>query len=450
MTIPSASPHPAMARPRVLLPAAATPASRTRGVILFLLVFVTYVSPPRFNVGTVAAPGAQPKTVDVRAEDVVFAGVLALWLVRPSFVRWRSPLKPLILVYLGWSVAATVFGISQDWVIPLRAIFYTAKEIEYFLFFAVGLLCVRNVGDLKAGIAGLAAGALVQGAYAVFQLATGQYTGTYAVGLLGESSPHIAGLCGCLSLCLGLVLFDPAKPRLAALSLACVGLGALGIVGSISRTAVFSAGAAALVLLLLELPQRRGILPRWAPVALFVVTGLAVVVAYSVLISGEPGDRTASLVARRIDPLLGPGSPDEGIKAYHQSRVGPVFEDYAKLFWANPILGNGKSITGHSEERFAETHNYYLRLAVETGFVGLFLYLLMIAFVLRTSFRLYRYGHPRLVRSMGLLCLLFTIVLLVGALAQDIFVIPRIAELYWIMVGMVMGLERLHLFASPR
>jgi hypothetical protein len=224
----------------------------------------------------------------------------------------------------------------------------------------------------------------------------------------------------------------------------------LGIVGSISRTAVFSAGAAALVLLLLELPQRRGILPRWAPVALFVVTGLAVVVAYSVLISGEPGDRTASLVARRIDPLLGPGSPDEGIKAYHQSRVGPVFEDYAKLFWANPILGNGKSITGHSEERFAETHNYYLRLAVETGFVGLFLYLLMIAFVLRTSFRLYRYGHPRLVRSMGLLCLLFTIVLLVGALAQDIFVIPRIAELYWIMVGMVMGLERLHLFASPR
>ena len=428
----------------------AAPASPIRGMVLFLLVFVTYVSPPRLNLGTFQGQASLPKTVDVRAEDVVLAGVLALWLVRPGFVRWRSPLKPLILVYLGWSIVATVFAISQDWVIPLRAIFYTAKEIEYFLFFAVGLLCVRNVGDLKAGIAGLAAGALVQGAYAVFQLATGQYTGTYAVGLLGEPSPHITAMCGCLSLCLGLVLFDPAKPRLAALSIACAVLGAAGIVGSISRTAVFSAGGAALVLLFLELPQRRGILPRWAPVALFVVTGLAVVVAYTVLISGEPGDRTASLVARRIDPLFGTSFADEGVQAYHQSRVVPVLEDYFKLFWASPILGNGKSITGHSEERFADAHNYYLRLAVEVGVVGLFLFMGMIFVVVRTSFRLYRHGHPRLVRIMGLLCLLFTVVVLVASLASDVFISPRIAELYWVLVGMTMGLERLNRFANPR
>jgi len=448
MTIPSASPHPAMARPRVLLPAAATPASRTRGVILFLLVFVTYVSPPRFNVGIIAAPGALPKTVDVRAEDVVLGAILLLWTIRPSFVRWRSPLKPLIFGYLAWSIAATVFAISQEWVRPIRATFYTAKEIEYFLFFAVGLLCVRSIEDLNGGIAALVAGSLVQGTYAVYQLATGQYTGAYAVGLLGEPGPHIAGFCGLLSLCLGMALFDPVRPRVAALSIACAVLGAVGILGSVSRTAAVAGAVAAMVLLVLELPARRRILPRWAPIALFSLLAVAAVATYALLNATE---KEADVLHRRINPLLGAQSGwDEGVKAFHQSRVDAVFVPYYELVARSPILGNGKSITGQSDDRFAETHNYYLRLIVEAGFVGLLLYVIMIAVVLRSAYRLYRYGRPMLSRRMGLFCFVFTVAILVCAFAQDAFSAPRAAELYWITIGMMMGIERIGLSRDLR
>ncbi len=440
-------PRPVPVRPRYYRAVSLAPPNKLRAAVLFVLIFVTYVSPPRLNLWTVSIAKAQPKSVDLRLEDFVLGGIMTLWLVRPHFIRWKSPLKPLIFAYLGWSVVSTIFALSQGWVNPLRAAFFTAKEIEYFLFLAVGLLCVRNVQDLKGGIAALVAGALVQGSYAVFQLATGYYSGAYAVGLLGDINPHIAGLCGCLSLYLGIVLFNPAKPRQAALAVTCAGLGALAIVGSISRTAIFSAGGGAFALLLLEMPQRRGILPRWAPVGLFVVAGLAAVLAYFALSSGQAGQREATLVERRFNPLLASeGSLDE----YRRSRVDVVYEGYRDLLTASPILGNGKSITGHSDERFAEAHNHYLRLVVEAGFVGLFLYLAMIAFVLRTAFRLYRNGHPPLVRSTGLLCLLFTIVLLVAAMAQDVFVIPRIAQLYWIIVGMVMSLERIGLFQERR
>jgi len=448
MTIPSASPHPAMARPRVPFPAAAAPVSRTRWVILFLLVFVTYVSPPRFNVGTVAAPGALPKTVDVRAEDLLLVAILSLWMIRPSFVRWRSPLKPLIFGYLAWSITATVFAISQEWVSPLRATFYTAKEIEYFLFFAVGLLCVRSIEDLRAGIAALVAGALVQGLYAVYQLGTGQYTGGYAVGLLGEANPHAVGFCGLLSLCLGMALFDPARPRMAAVSIACAGLGAVQILGSVARTAAIAAVVAAVVLLVVELPDRRRILPRWAPVALFSVMAVAAVVTYTLLSASE---KEADMWKRRMDPLLGAQSGwDEGVKAFHQTRVDYVFVPYYELVARSPILGNGKGITGQSEDRFAETHNYYLRLIVEAGIVGLLLYMIMLAVVLGAVYRLYRYGRPMLARRMGLFCLVFTVVILVCAFAQDTFSGPRAAELFWIMAGMAMGLDRLGLSRQPR
>lgn len=439
MTLPSAYSRRPMAGPRVPFVARAAPPGRVRSVVLFLLMFAAFVSPLRLNVGTLAARGALHKTVDVRAEDVLLAGILCLWAIRPGFVRWRSPLKVLIVVYLVWSAAATGFGIAQDWVRPLRAFFFTAKEIEYFVFFAVGLLCVRNAEDAKAGIAGLVAGIVVQGLYAIYQLATGQYTGAYAVGLLGELNPHAPALCGCLALFLGMALFDPAKPRTAILSIGCAALGAVMIVGSMSRTGIFSAGAGALALLLLEFPRRRGILPRWAPVGLFVVAALSVTAAYAVLTSGDPGDRVAKLASSRIDPLP---EAEDTLDAYRRSRL-EVYRGYWDLVLRSPIIGNGKAITGHSEDRFAETHNYYLRLVVETGIVGLLLYLAMIVVVLRSAYRLYRRGHPPPARRWGLFCLVLTVVLLVAAMAQDIFVAPRIAELYWIAIGMLMGLERL-------
>jgi O-antigen ligase len=448
MTSPSVPARALPFQPRIPFAAPAAPASMLRSAILFLLVFVIYVSPPRLNVGAFTERAAQPKTIDVRAEDVLLAGILAIWIVRPSFVRWRSPLKALILFYLGWSVAATVFAVTADWVDkPLRAVFYTGKEVEYFLFFAAGLFCVRRSEDLKAGIAALVCGALVQGGYAVFQLSTGKYGGTYAVALLGDKNPHIAGLCGCLSLCLGIVLFNATRPRRAVLAVACAGLGGLTIMGTISRTAIFAAGGAAFVLLLLELPQRRGILPRWAPIGLMVVVGLGAGVAYTALSSEHAGRREVDLVERRIDPLL---VGQRNLEEFRKSRVDSVYAAYWDLVQRSPVLGNGKSITGSSDERNSETHNYYLRLVVETGVVGLLLYLAMMLLVLRSSFRLYRHGQPTLVRRVGLLCLLFTVVLLVAAMANDVFIIPRIAGLYWTLVGMVMSAERLNLFARRR
>ena len=269
------------------------------------------------------------------------------------------------------------------------------------------------------------------------------------MGVLGDENPHTAGLCGCLSLCLGIALFNPGKPRLVALSVACAGLGAATVLGSLSRTAILATVAAAFILLLLELPQRRGILPRWAPIGLFAISGIAAVLAYTFLVAGE---RESRLASRRLNSFFGhEASVDLTLNEYRKARVAAVYEDYWGLLERSPVLGNGKSITGASDERASETHNYYLRLMVETGFVGLLLYLAMAAVVLRSCFRLYRYGHPHLVRVMGLLCLLFTTVLLVSAMASDVFIAAQTAEVHWLLVGMTMSLERMGCYArGPR
>src|SRR5437879_7042228 len=89
---------------------------------------------------------------------------------------------------------------------------------------------------------------------------------------------------------------------------------------------------------------------------------------------------------------------EEGeLESSAQTRV-QLWEDAMQLFHQNPILGTGFNTYSYlgRTEKYRDTHNYYLKVLVETGIVGLlvFLWLLCGCSVLASGS-----SRPRRIRS---------------------------------------------------
>src|SRR3989442_14817584 len=90
-----------------------------------------------------------------------------------------------------------------------------------------------------------------------------------------------------------------------------------------------------------------------------------------------------------------------------------------QLFHQNPILGTGFNTYSYlgRTEKYRDTHNYYLKVLVETGIVGLLVFLWLLWGMFHLGFRLFQTAEDPFLRSLGL----GFAVVVVCALAGDLF-----------------------------
>ncbi len=86
-----------------------------------------------------------------------------------------------------------------------------------------------------------------------------------------------------------------------------------------------------------------------------------------------------------------------------QDRV-VLWNDAMALFDSNPVLGAGFDTYQwqHRVGTYTDTHNYFLKVLVETGVVGLLLFLWLLAKVSRVALQLYRSAGDPFLKSLGL------------------------------------------------
>lgn len=94
---------------------------------------------------------------------------------------------------------------------------------------------------------------------------------------------------------------------------------------------------------------------------------------------------------------------DRQLDTSAQDRV-TLWNDAVDLFHQNPVLGAGFDTYQwqHRVSIYTDTHNYFLKVLVETGIVGLMLFLFVLAKATRLSIKLYRSAKDPFLQSIGL------------------------------------------------
>lgn len=123
-------------------------------------------------------------------------------------------------------------------------------------------------------------------------------------------------------------------------------------------------------------------------------------------------------------------------------------------FGINTSGGNATKVAGATQMRDTvigvPTDNYYFKVALEMGWVGLALFTWLHVLALLESYRVYRRTHDPYLKAVclglfGTLCCLF-----IGSFSNDLHSQKPISEFFWIAMGLTMLIGQLRAQAAPR
>jgi hypothetical protein len=398
-------------------------------VLAIAVLTLSVALSPRFTVGTLA----YGKNVDIRIEDVLIVPLALLVARRP---RLPGPLTGILCAYFAVGCVSTMVGALVGWVEPLRAVLYFAKEAELVAYLAIALAYLQSVTTVRAVVSVLLLGGLINGIYVLEQVRTGNYLGLkegyYGVALIGEATPFTVSAYFGMMVLLGLAATELPGWWTKAAGLFCIGSGGVGVIAGMSRASVVAGTVVLGVWFALKLGRGGRNRSRLLGIAALAIVIAAAGASYSKLLN----DRDAPLAIRRIGDLL----TGDAQQTYQKSRVDDVYINYVDPILRNPLFGLGKSITG--TDLPIEAHNYYLRVVAEEGLLGLAFFCAALVYILRVSWRLQSRGIGPWQRAIGQWCLLSTVFLSITALAQDTFIVVRIAEMFWLMVAVALRSEQ--------
>lgn len=119
-----------------------------------------------------------------------------------------------------------------------------------------------------------------------------------------------------------------------------------------------------------------------------------------------------------------------------QMRVN-VWKRSLDLFLLNPVIGIGFNTFPFLGFQLGDTHNLYIKILLEQGVIGLFLFLLIIFFALASSWRLYRKAKDNLLKGIGFGFFFCTISLLISNYFGDRWTYLPLGAYFWAFMGLV-------------
>jgi len=128
---------------------------------------------------------------------------------------------------------------------------------------------------------------------------------------------------------------------------------------------------------------------------------------------------------------------DDTLEASADQRV-QLWTDAVELFSSNPVVGTGfvtymyMGRVGH----FTDTHNLYMKVLVETGIVGMFIFLWVLAKLFTIAFRLYRTSIDPFNRGVALGLVSMFACLLVGNLFGDRWTYIELNDVLWVLFAL--------------
>ena len=456
------------------------------GVIALLLFIPIYPKFPMFNVsGTYVA---------IRAEDFLVAFVLLLWLVNQihqGFPILKDRVGRLILLYWGvglLSLLSAVF-ITKN-IVPHLALFHFLRRIEYMSLFFVALASMKSMRNVKSY------------GWVLFLATLGVIV--YGLGQKFFSWPVISTMNEEFSKGMLLQLSEWARINstfaghydLAAFMVLILALTAgffFGLKNKVKRILILLIGLASFYILILT--ASRVSFVAYLIAVTFTLVGLkkywwvGPVLAFSLigmLFSQEISQRYAltfnidlSALSSKIQkrpqkeqifltpaPLPTPEEIVEEVEEVKRPTPKPIATAAAEVeewkpttelsveyssgirfdvewprslraFAKNPFLG-----TGYSSVTLA-TDNDYLRLLAETGLLGFLAFFLIFLEIGRQVFRFVRTSQPGLRKSLVMALSGAALGLLANAVFIDVFESSKVAFVFWLLMGILVGMIKL-------
>lgn len=124
------------------------------------------------------------------------------------------------------------------------------------------------------------------------------------------------------------------------------------------------------------------------------------------------------------------------LEASAQERVD-LWKDAQKSFASSPIVGNGFATFQFQEHvgDLKDTHNWYVKVMVETGIVGMIIALFLLQQMLAVSYRLFKQATDPLYQGLGLGLFLAICASIVANLFGDRWTYIEITGILWILVA---------------
>jgi O-antigen ligase len=124
------------------------------------------------------------------------------------------------------------------------------------------------------------------------------------------------------------------------------------------------------------------------------------------------------------------------LDASAQGRV-ELWTNAKAVILSNPILGTGYAsyqLNAHAEG-LRDTHNWYVKVMIETGLIGMFFALALLQQLLSLAYRLFRHAQDPLYRGLGLGLLLMVSASIILNCFGDRWTFLEINGIFWVLAG---------------
>ena len=326
---------------------------------LYLVLFSMLLS-PEFALG--GGGLAERRTIVVRLEDLLLIAIALSWFAKTAVNKEiglvvKTPLNPWILFYVLSAFLSTALGYLQDTVKSAVGFMYVLKYVEYFVVFYMTVNNVRDRAQARRLIMAAFATAAMVSIIGAAQIPSGQRVSAPFEGEAGEPNTFGGYLLLMMAIAGGIGL---ETNRL--ISAGVIGLMAVPFVFTLSRASYLALLPSIGMLALLS--SRRKLM-----VGALV---LAVLVSPIVLTTAVP-EPVKKRILYTFQPERGQATVRLGQVAFDPStseRLLSMQEAFA-AWTKRPLFGYG--VTGF---RFIDAQ--YARTLVETGVVGLVVFLALL------------------------------------------------------------------------
>lgn len=394
-------------------------------IALYLLILSMLLSP---EIGSRDLSG---KGFTIRFEDILLLIMGFAWLAKSAVFKnigfvTRSPLNFPILLYMLVSTVATAAGIMQGTVdSPVTGLLFVLKYFEYFVIFFITVNNIHSKDHIRKLLWAIFLTYIIVLVMGLLQIPRGQRITAPFEGT--SSEPNTLGGYLLIMLSLTIVMFFAVTGKIQKALVGMLGILCLiAIMFTLSRATWL--GLILTYLMLIVMSHRRNILIFILLVAVAAVPYFlpgVVMERLTYTIKGESSYTVKHKVqGRKATINLDPST---------QARLASmrlVLKDFQK----KPLLGYG--VTGYY---FIDAQ--YHRVLIECGIIGLmaFLYLLWkIGHTLLSLWKRYRTDPLYLILTSGTFCAF--IGLLFHAIGTNTFIIVRIMEPFWCLVGLCVAI----------
>jgi O-antigen ligase len=384
---------------------------------------------PEFGQRTVSGQG-----MTLRIEDFILIIVAFAWLAKNAYYKEldelgllrKTPLNPYIIGYIVICTFVTGMGMIAGRVDIKTGFLFVLKYFEYIIVYFILVNHLHEKKQIRDYTLLLLLTCLIVCIVAISQIPRGVRITAPFEGTHGEPNTLGGYMVLMLSICMGLFF----------------------MMDSITRKAYFGIFSIIITIVILYTLSRSSWLAALSIVPFFIIflkgkqrisAVLITMVAAFIFVFFAPGS-----VRRRISNTF----VTKKVSWQQQSILGrPVDQSTSMRLsdwktglrdWLENHFVFGYGVTGYS---FMDAQ--YIRIAVETGIVGLIAFIVLIISIFKHAWLSHKKVRSPFFKGLSLGYMAGLIGLLVHGLGTNTFIIVRIMEPFWFLTGMVMMLPEL-------